>query len=164
MALRKALVSIFSAQFFENQNTWNTTLVSLLTENPKMYQLQPPLRPSEQPTENLPFIKKSYQLLFEHKILLVPKLYWTEKICWTQKFFGPINFVGFKIFSDSQYFVDPNFFGPNSFFDPKFFWTQQFFWMQNLPFLNFQNFDLAPIFITLKVKCFFKISKIQHFG
>ena len=28
MALRKALVSIFSAQFFENKNTWNTTLVS----------------------------------------------------------------------------------------------------------------------------------------
>ena len=27
MALRKAL-SIFSAQFFENQNAWNTTLVS----------------------------------------------------------------------------------------------------------------------------------------
>ena len=37
MALRKALVSIFSAQFFENQNTWNTPLVSYLTENPKMH-------------------------------------------------------------------------------------------------------------------------------
>ena len=39
LALRKALVSIFSAQFFENQNTWNTPLVSYLTENPKMLQL-----------------------------------------------------------------------------------------------------------------------------
>ena len=37
LALRKALVSIFSAQFFENQNTWNTPLVSYLTENPKMH-------------------------------------------------------------------------------------------------------------------------------
>ena len=37
LVLRKALVSIFSAQFFENQNAWNTTLVYLLTENPKMH-------------------------------------------------------------------------------------------------------------------------------
>ena len=28
MALKKVLVSISSAQFFENQNAWNTTLVS----------------------------------------------------------------------------------------------------------------------------------------
>ena len=40
MALRKALVSIFYAQFFENHNTWNTPLVSYLTENPKMLRLR----------------------------------------------------------------------------------------------------------------------------
>ena len=40
IALRKVLISIFSLRFFENQNTWNTTLVSYLTENPKMLQLR----------------------------------------------------------------------------------------------------------------------------
>ena len=36
---RKAFVSIVSAQFFQNQNIWDATLVSYLTENPKILQL-----------------------------------------------------------------------------------------------------------------------------
>ena len=37
-ALRKTLVSIFSTQFFQNQNIWATPLVSQRTENPKLHQ------------------------------------------------------------------------------------------------------------------------------
>ena len=70
MTHRNALVSIFFAQFFENQNICTIPLVSELTKNCKLHRADPNFRFQEGADGKSLNLGKSYQLLFKSQYLL----------------------------------------------------------------------------------------------
>ena len=122
IALRKALISIFFAPFFENKNIWATPLVSQLTENCKLHPTDPNSRLQEGTVGKSLNLGKSYQLLCGPTLsgpetLLVQKL--VIKKVWIIKcliIFWPKNLISKKCFVQKKcllhIFWFKNIFGP----------------------------------------------------